>query len=86
MPKYTFFPCPFQQFQPPKELVFRRNVPLDLPEKGEKSHKKEKALPPPGIFSPFDGSESPFRENKTPKDFTQSAFRHYPTAVPTKSY
>ena len=67
-----------------KCLVFRRNAPLDLPEKGEKSHKRRRRCRIRGFLSPFDEIESPFRENKTPKEFTQSASAVVRIPVPAK--
>ena len=74
MPKYTFSHCSFQQFQPPKSVLFFGETHPSICRKEERNcTKRRRRCRLRKILSPFDGIESPFRENKTPKEFTQSA-------------
>ena len=85
MPKYTFFPCSFRQFQPQKEgLVFVEIDPSIYPKEERNRTKGKRRCRLWGFLSPFDGIESPFRENKTPKEFTQSASAVVRIPVPAK--
>ena len=85
MPKYTFSHCSFRQFQPSKRgLFFVETYPSIYQKKERNRTKGKRRCRLRGFLSLFDGSESPFRENKTPKEFTQSASAVVRIPVPAK--
>lgn len=75
MPKYTFFPCSFQQFQPPKRVLFSPKRTLRFDGKRRKIAQKEKSVAASGeFFRPSMESNRRFAKTKRRRNLLNRRF------------